>query len=161
MNRTIRLAVATALLSVAWPAPACDSTVQTVAKLYRDFAWEAVLAQPDARGLAQQPEAILLRYFTPELASALAADAACAERRGEMCALDFAPLWASQDPAAHDLSVAPGTEAGQVRVQFYPATGQVLQLTFRLVSTNGGWRIADILYPSGSSLARQLARGAE
>jgi hypothetical protein len=162
MGRATHLVVATALSSVGSSASAADTASQAVARLYRDYAWEAVVAQPSTPGLAQQPKTVLLKYFTPKLASALAADAACSARNAEICALDFAPLWASQDPAAVDLSVSPGTRAGQVGVQFtYPGTGQVLRLTFRLVRTKAGWRVADIVYPSGPSLAQQLEGSAE
>jgi hypothetical protein len=159
----MRLVIVPALLlAAASPAFATDSAVQTVARLYRDFAWEAVMAPPNARGLAQQPRAVLRRYFTPKLASALAADAACAARRREICALDFAPLWASQDPAAQDLSVTGGAGPGQVRVTFtYGATGQSIRLNFQLAPTKAGWRVADITYPTGPSLAQQLAGSAE
>ena len=136
--------------------------MQAVAKLYRDFAWEAVITQPSAPGLAEQPKTVLLKYFTPKLASALAADSACAARHHEVCALDFAPLWASQDPGAPNLSISGGRDPGHVHVEFaYPATGQVLKLTFLLVLTKAGWRVADIVYPSGPSLAKQLSSSAE
>ena len=162
MARAMQLVLAIALVAITSPAHAAESSVQVVARLYRNFAWEAVLAQPGATGLAQQPVSVLMQYFTPKLASALAEDAACAERRREVCALDFTLLWASQDPAAQDLYVTAGDGPSQVQVRFtYPSTRQVVQLTFRLVHTHSGWRVADIVYPSSPSLAQQLASGAE
>lgn len=151
------LLVASAATQAAGP-----RAVETVSALYHDFAWEAVMARPTRPGLAQQPKAVLRRYFTPALASALAADAACAARRREICALDFAPLWASQDPAAQDLSITPGTGGNQVQVRFRaPSAQEWLVLTFQLAPTAAGWRVADISYPSGPSLAKLLAESPE
>jgi hypothetical protein len=134
------------------PAP-----VAAVSRLYRDFAWEAVLAQPEGLSLAQQPKAVLQRYFTPKLASALAADAACASRRREICRLDFLPLWASQDPSAQDLTVAQAGP-GLVKVTFAtPSSKQATVLQLNVVPTKAGWRVADIVYPSGPSLAALLS----
>ncbi|WP_462116681.1 hypothetical protein [Lysobacter xanthus] len=128
-----------------------------MSRLYRDFSWEAVLVQPEGAGLAQQPKAVLQRYFTPKLAFALAADAACAARGREICRLDFLPLWASQDPSAHDLTVAQAG-AGLVKVTFAtPSSTQATVLQFKVVPTKAGWRVADIVYPSGPSLASLLS----
>ena len=137
---------------------AAESPVGAVNHLYHDFAWEAVGAPSSKHGLAQQPKAILLRYFTPQLSAALAADAECAARTQEICALDFLPLWASQDPAATNLQVTPGAQSGQVKVRYiYPPTGAVVVLRYRLLQTKAGWRVSDIVYPSGESLASLLA----
>ncbi|WDS34785.1 hypothetical protein [Pseudoxanthomonas sp.] len=128
-----------------------------VKQLYRDFAWEAVLHVPDD-GLAQQPEAVLLKYFAPKLASLLVSDAACVTRTHEVCRLDFTPLWASQDPAAQDLTI---TEAGadEVKVQYeIPSTHEHMVLQFRLARTPAGWRVADIVYPEGPSLVALLTQ---
>jgi hypothetical protein len=80
-----------------------------VRRLYRDFAWEAVFSDNDADrkwvGLLQQPRRVLQRYFTPKLAGLLVNDARCARKSGEICRIDFLPIWASQDPGATDLVV--------------------------------------------------------
>ena len=145
-------------LAICTSAYAAEPPAGIVSHLYRDFAWEAVVASPNATGLAQQPKAVLTHYFTPELAAALAGDAACAKQREEICALDFAPLWASQDPAAEDLQVFPAATSGHVTVRYtYPSTGKVISLDYQLLRTKAGWRISDVLYPSGDSLAHLLA----
>jgi hypothetical protein len=137
---------------------AAEPPAETVNRLYQDFAWEAVVASSNAPGLAQQPKAVLLRYFTPGLATALVADDACTKLRDEICALDFAPLWASQDPAAEKLQVSPGAMPSHVTVRYtYPSTGEVISLDYTLLRTTAGWRVSDILYPSGDSLARLLS----
>jgi len=151
-------ALALSAIGICGPAHAGGSAAGTVNRLYRDFAWEAVVASPNAAGLAQQPKGVLLRYFTPRLAAALAADDACTKRRGEICSLDFMPIWGSQDPAAEELQVTPGAAPEQVTVRYtYPSTGQVISLDYRLVQTKVGWRVSDILYQSGDSLAHLLS----
>jgi hypothetical protein len=154
MRRVVGIVVflASTAAAAAEPAP-----VAAVSRLYREFAWEAVLAQPEAQGLAQQPETVLQHYFTPKLASALAADAACASRRREICRLDFLPLWASQDPSAHELTVVQAGP-GLVKVTFVtPSSTRATVLQLKVVPTRGGWRVADIVYPSGPSLAALLS----
>jgi hypothetical protein len=147
-----------ACLAICMPVFAGNSPAATVNRLYRDFAWEAVMASSSAPGLAQQPKSVLLRYFTPELATALVADDACATARHEICALDFVPLWDSQDPAAEELQISPSTTPGHVAVRYtYPSTGEVISLDYALVRTKAGWRVSDILYHSGNSLAHLLA----
>jgi hypothetical protein len=154
----MRRAIGALVLSACAVAQAAEPpSVAIVSQLYRDFAWEAVLAPPAAPGLAQQPKSVLLRYFTPQLASALAADAACASQHHEVCALDFLPLWGSQDPVAQDLSFVQ-TSNDQVQVRFIsPPSRQAVVLEFKTVPTKIGWRVADISYSSGPSLAQLLA----
>jgi hypothetical protein len=159
MGRLMRfVALLLGWVAVAAPLYAGGSAADVVSRIYRDFAWEAVVASPNGPGLAQQPRGVLLNYFTPELANALVADNACTTRRHEICALDFMPLWASQDPAAEDLRVAQTTSPGQVTVRYSsPSTGAVISLNYRVVQTKAGWRIAHIVYPSGDSLAHLLS----
>src|SRR2546428_13926594 len=92
------------------------SAVTTVAQLYRDFAWEAVVEEPEwsGHGLMDQPRAILLRYFDEHLTDLLLADRACENRTHGHCRLGFLPIWASQDPAATDLKVLPTQEPSVV-----------------------------------------------
>ncbi len=148
------------LLVVSNVVQATDSPVVTVSQLYHDFAWEAVMSAPDAIGLADQPESVLVKYFTPRLAKALADDATCKESNQGICALDFVPLWSSQDPEAQGLSIAQGRNKNEVRVEFTrPSAHEKTTLIFRVISTRSGWRVADIIYPSGHSLVKLLANG--
>ncbi len=159
----MRIAIGALLfLLIATSGKAATSTltpVDVVTRLYRDFAWEAVLSSAnDEVGLGDQSEAVLLRYFNPKLASLLVEDARCRARRRQICTLDFAPLWASQDPVATDLSVSQAHDRGQVQVQYaVPSTREHLTLMFKLVHTASGWRVADIVYPTGPSLVELLS----
>lgn len=115
-----------------------SSPVSVVTQLYQDFAWEAVMAPPHPAVFAHQPAPVLERYLTPGLAAALAADLACQAATLEICRLDFAPLWDSQDPSAQDLSIME-VEPTRVRVQYrYGPGGTKVTLEFQLASTSAG-----------------------
>ncbi len=131
------------LLSGAEP----PSAQSTVIRLYQDYAWEVVVAEPAKFGIGifQAPVATLRQYFVPELAARLAEDRACVERTGEICRLSFSPIWAGQDPSVVGLSVEPGSEPAQVRVRFTnPSAVQEVELTYTLEQTSAGWRISNI-----------------
>lgn len=115
-----------------------------VAQLYRDFAWEAVMRQPNWIGLMDQPREIIERYFDKKLTTLILRDRACAEKEG-MCKLSFSPIWASQDPSANDLKVQQSDKAEIVLVKFrYPSTNETVTLMYQLTKTSNGWRISDI-----------------
>ena len=133
-----------------------------VAKLYKDFAWEA-LAAPDATfgaPLSEQPIAVLNKYFDGTLASLLADDAACVQRsQGDECNLGFNLMFASQDPSASDLEIKP-LGSDRVAVSFkYPSNGEKIRLEYITVQTRAGWRIKDIVYhnQNDESLVRILS----
>lgn len=134
--------------------------VAVVARLYRDFAWEAVVIEPYAPGVAQQPASVLQRYFDDGMVERFVADRECVRTSGGVCGLDHAPLWASQDPAAYDLRVKPAAETGVVDVEYEspaPNAKAPVRLRYELVRTARGWRIADIVSHEGRvSLRRQL-----
>ena len=135
--------------------------VEVVARLYRDFAWEAVIDQP-AKGrisFIEQSIRDLQRYLEPGLAALLRADRACVSRSKEFCKLDFDPIWASQDPGATELKIKAGAKNGVVEVSFvHPGSGQRIQLQYEVARTAAGPRIYDIRYEDGSTL-RAILQG--
>ena len=134
--------------------------VATVAQLYRDFAWEAVVEDPEwhGHGLIDQPRAILRRYFDERLTDLWLADRACASRSRGICRLDFLPMWASQDPAATELKVLPTQDSRVVVVRFrYPSSRDSVELRYQLVKTKSGWRIDDVSQGSRWSLKALLS----
>lgn len=154
----VRIVASSLLMLVGATAMAAtpDRQRAVVERLYQDFAWEAVL-ESDAPGLAEQSKDVLRRYFTARLAGLIAEDSACAARRREICRLDFAPLWGSQDPSAEALKIT-SADGDAVRIEYtVPSTRAHIALSFHVVNTGDGWRIDDILYPSGSSLAKLLS----
>jgi len=142
--------------------PVTDERVAVVGNLYRAFAWQA-LASPDdvfGKSLVEQDSSVLHRYFDRELALLLINDQRCIERTGELCNLDFDPIFASQDPAAADLLIRSITN-NMVAVEFtYPSNGEKVRLEYRLTRSENGWRISDIRYPgkSQATLKQLLAR---
>ncbi len=143
----------------AWSAD--ETPVQVVTRLYRDFAWEAVIEEPVAVGetLVELPKPALQRYLDDNLTALILKDRECVKRTHEICRLDFVPIWASQDPGGtSDVHVFAGREEPNiVNVRFRYANGKATTLAFHMVKTSRGWRVADVEYPSLPSLASQLA----
>lgn len=139
-----------------------DERVALVGKLYKEFAWQALASSDHVFGksLAKQDSSVLRRYFDRELALLLVADQRCVARTSEPCNLDFDPIFASQDPAAADLSIrSMGNDI--VAVEFtYPSSGEKVRLEYRLTRSENGWRISDIRYPGmpPATLKQLLAR---
>lgn len=132
--------------------------VDLVTEMYRSYAWEAVIHEPQlGGGLFFEPRETLERFLAPELAERVLADRAQSEATGEIGGLSFAPLWDSQDPGASDLAIRPGATADTVTVEFVqPGRSERTRLTYRLTQTPKGWRIADIEYAEGHSLRAVL-----
>ena len=134
--------------------------VAVVARLYRDYAWEAVVREPRPREptFTEQPMEVLLQYLDSGLARLLMADRACAAKSRMICNLDFDPIWDSQNPAASSLRVHPGKHSGSVDVSFQFPCGEAIGLRFEMTETPSGPRIRDIHYAKGPSLMAILNR---
>ncbi|WP_198117628.1 DUF3828 domain-containing protein [Massilia rhizosphaerae] len=148
-----RLALtAAAALAIGWTGPAlatkADSEAVVVAKLYKDFAWQAVASQADLFGddLSHQGKATLEKYFAPALADLLVKDAACQTRYQGICNLDFDLLFDSQDPRVTDLDVTT-TSPGVVSVVYTdPVDAKKTQIDFEVARVGGLWKITDVIY---------------
>lgn len=157
-----RLRLAGLLLSLAAHAAAADNNdgLALVSRLYQSFAHEIQTnaLPPPGSNLIEQPRARLEQFFAPKLTALLLKDRQCVLKTGEICKLDFAPLWASQDPGARDLKIRQGSSAQNVIVSFrYPGNNEKIELNYQLVDTANGVRIADIRYPAGYSLQTLLS----
>lgn len=133
-----------------------------VASLYKAFAWMTLSSSEHLFGkpLVQQEATVLRRYFDAALTASIIEDRRCIEKSAEICNLDFDPIFATQDPGATDFSIHPKSD-GVVAVEFtYPSSRERIRLEYRMVQTEGTWRIADIWYPglSDSSLKQILSR---
>lgn len=134
--------------------------VSVVRSLYEDFASEAVLDDLETqRQLLDQPEAVLARYFTPELTSLIRHDRECAARTKEICRLDFMPIWASQDPSGATVRITDGATLGEVVAEVRYPNGEKKKLIYQLKKkVQAGWMIADIFYAdNGESLSKILS----
>ena len=132
-----------------------ESEAFVVARLYKDFAWQAIASQPNlfGEGLAHQRKATLEKYFSPALAELLVRDAACQVKSQGICNLDFDLLFDSQDPRVTDLNVETVT-SGKVSVAFKdPVTDEQKRIAFHLSQVAGKWKIADIVYGKDGQLS--------
>jgi len=127
----------------------------TVYHLYRDYGWPALFQSSGeaerylGKPIAEQSKEVLSKYFDPHLTQLFLNEADCnARSKGELCKLDFDPIFASQDDAAMDL-VVKDAGSGNVDVQYtYPSSRQKISLHFKLRNLSVGWRIYDIIYSS-------------
>ena len=84
---------------------------------------------------------------------------ACTRKHpGELCHLEFDPLFGSQDVSATELSIQP-VDARVVAVTYtYPSTGQKIKLLYQMQATPAGWRITDVIYVDSGTTLRKLLR---
>jgi len=147
------------LIAGAGSAAAQTTPTEAVTRLYRDYAWEVVLADPPAgaAGFAQSPRATLVKYVDTSLARLLVADQTCLARGEGICNLDFAPLWGSQDPTVTALSIAATSDPTIIRVRYrIPGSEQEVTIDLQTVRTREGWRVKDIIYEGGNTLRSTL-----
>jgi hypothetical protein len=158
--------IVSAALSFGWGSAALaaktDGEAAVVAKLYKDFAWQAVASQADLFGndLSHQGKATLEKYFAPALADLLVKDATCQARSQGICNLDFDLLFDAQDPRVTDLDVTT-TSPGWVSVVYTdPVDEKKTQIDFEVARVGGIWKISDVVYkrPDKVSLKQILSR---
>jgi hypothetical protein len=158
------IALATVTIGGASPAFARTPEAGTivVAKLYKDFAWQAMATQTNLFGedLAHQRKDTLEKYFAPALADLLLKDSACQVKYQGICNLDFDLLFDSQDPRVTDLEITAALP-GKVSVSFKdPVNEKMTQIDFEVAPIAGIWKITDIIYrsPDKVSLKKVLSR---
>ena len=142
-------------------AQASSGAVSAVAKLYQDFASEAVFDSPEfaTLDLFPRPKATLARYLDDDLVALVMADRACSERKQEVCNLDFAPIWDAQDVAGTTVKISATKDPSRVLVELkFRDEPTVRRLTYHMVKTPLGWRVHDIEYDSHESLVKMLKR---
>ena len=151
--------IVSAALAIGWAGTAlaakADNEAAVVAKLYKDFAWQAVASQADLFGedLSHQNKATLEKYFAPALARLLVKDAACQTRSQGICNLDFDLLFDSQDPRVTDLDVKT-TAPGRVAVTYKdPVDDKTTRIDFEVTRVGGIWKITDIVYRSSDNVS--------
>lgn len=147
------------LASIAAAQPATVPTAASaVAKLYQDFAAEAVIDTQDYTilDLFSRPKASLARYLDEGLVALVMADRACSEKKQEVCNLDFAPIWDSQDMVGTTVAIAEGKDPSRVQVELHMPPKTVRRLTYVMTKTPAGWRVHDIEYDSHESLVKML-----
>lgn len=125
---------------------------EIVANLYKaDTAGSGPFFQTKNRAIVDQ-------YFQKDLANLIWKDALSA--KGDIGALDYNPLYASQDPQITDFkilkSVRTADDKASVKVTFKDS-GKKASVTFLFAQDKAGvWKISDITYPDGSSLRKTV-----
>lgn len=129
------------------------------------------LAPLQARGQAPSPEAFVRdlyapyltgntqgqpfeqfdRFFAPDLARIMAADADAAQKRNELPALDGDPFVDAQDWEVRNFALSIKTSGSTATaVVTFDNYNRAMRIVLDLVLTPAGWRISDIKAPSGS-----------
>ena len=149
------------------PAPAAATSPVSAAASTPAQVVEAIYASAAAGLGASKPSAIFddalrARYFASDVAAAVKADGEAAAAQGEMGALEFDPISASQDPAFDGLKVTSETSPSDralVTATFKAIDGQPVSLDYTLLQEQGAWRVADITKaaPDGWSLRQMLS----
>ena len=132
--------------------------VELVRKLYKSFAWEAIMHGKNDEDLVSQPKAVLEGYFDSAMVDLIHREDVC--RHGELCALEFNPLFDTQDPFLHDLSVEKAAKSDDVVVGFKHLDGtkeKKITIRFQMSKGKSGWRISDLVYAKNLSLKQILS----
>ncbi len=93
------------------------------------------------------------RFFAPDLAAAIERDFAEAKKRKEVPTLDGDPFLDAQDWKVETISysVAQGTDKTKAAASVaFVSIGEPKGVVLSLIKTPQGWRISDIVAPSGS-----------
>jgi hypothetical protein len=165
MRTLVPAALLAGMLAVSGNAEAAQAAgqataVAAVAKIYQDFAAEAVIDSPDLSvlDLFSRSKTAMARYVDDSLIALVMADRACAERTQGVCNLDFAPIWDSQDMVGTTVKIDEGKDPTRVAVELQMNDKVVRHLTYVMVKTAAGWRVKDIQYDTHESLVAMLKK---
>jgi hypothetical protein len=153
------LVLVSATAAAAQPS-AAPNAVAVVAKVYQDFAAEAVIDSPDLStlDLFSRSKASMARYLDDGLIALVLADRACSARSGDVCRLDFAPIWDAQDMVGAIVKISETRDPARVLVDVSYPDKTVKKLTYVMAQTAAGWRVHDIEYDSHESLVQMLKK---
>lgn len=97
------------------------------------------------------------RFFAPDLARAMKADATAAARRREVPLLDGDPFVCAQDWEIGKLAVSVSAAGSRTTgVVTFDMLGKPRRVTLDLVQTPAGWRIADVVCSNDPTSLRAL-----
>lgn len=157
MRPTLRLVILALALSPR-ALPAQGTALDLVKRLYAAYAWETNDAETAKHTpLFSEPAPVLARYFDAPLVRAVLQNRACQKRTGDICNLDFVPIWDSQDPGGVTVDVVPTRDSMIVQAHIhYQSDYGTRVVTYHLRKTSAGWRITDIAGAEWPSLLRLL-----
>jgi hypothetical protein len=142
--------IASAFLAVAalfaGPVAADDEAQRFIASIYSQY------GAPDTPGVMLDSRETLERYFTPDLAEMMDADAVAAEREDRPPALDGDPFVDAQEWDIKNVGIVVRDDApdkATAIVSFFNQ-GEPKQVELTLVKLASGWRIDDIRWREGT-----------
>lgn len=101
----------------------------------------------------------LSKYFTEKLARLFVQDSECAGKSESICNLDFDPFIDAQDwndSIPFKITITPGPSGADITFRVnVNVTGKTL--VYHVQKTSSGWRISDIVFPTGGSLVALLS----
>ncbi len=99
---------------------------------------------------------LVFDFFMEDLGDQIFKDAV--DANGEVGALDFDPLYGSQDPQESGLKISKSKEDENV-VVFFKSAGEPQEIYVIFKQDEGGaWKIDDMIYPAGYSLREVYTR---
>ena len=103
---------------------------------------------------------ILLEYFDNNLTNLFLKDLECKIKYGRICNIDFDPIYCAQNGDDGSLELEIKSIANNSHHFFTVSFTNVdrISLKYQLIQTENGWRVSDIIYPSGESLKEILSR---
>lgn len=131
-----------------------DQAEDLVRKIYKDH-------RPTKGASILDKKETLSKYFDREMTDLFLKDYACSKRTGEVCNLDYDPIYNTQEISDAEpklqikkLSSTKDTASFEVDFDNY---GPV-KLTYQLRKTESGWRVSDIVDEEGGSLKKALSQ---
>jgi hypothetical protein len=159
MTRALVFALLTVVASSA--VTAGNDPEEVIRALYRAHRpWEH-------KGLDLRNRAVLSKYFSPELTKLFLKNAQV-ERdcpKGDLCGLDFDPIFGAQDFDDHlnfklRITEASPPQTGRFEARFKlfneEKSEQEQVIVFQLVQLKNGWRIDDIVYPKDKTTLKAV-----
>jgi hypothetical protein len=112
----------------------------------------------DSQGIIDQKKAVIGKYFDQKLSMLIMREGQCRES-GEICNLDFDPIYNSQDPVDYTASYFCDKNNINVLINHSKKVSKAnksIKVVFTFKNVNNTWKIDDLLYSDGSSLQKIL-----
>jgi hypothetical protein len=134
----------------AFDSTAGNSPEDVISQLYRDF------SRNESGSVHMQRRELLSKFFDSGLVNLFIKDQECQKREKGICNIDFMIQYGAQDDDISEFRVgAFNSTKNSVEVTF-KNFGKRQVLVYKMGKTPAGWKISDIKYRSGPSLAEIL-----
>ncbi len=130
------------------PMPPCKEAAQggpeeVVRRLYGAYPF-------DGKAVDNEPEQVLRVYFDANLTSHFLKNQQCFKNTRDVCGIDVSLLYNAQDGEITDLKVCEMNAGTHVVDVQFRNTGDPQVVSYTLISTNSGWRVADVVFHTDS-----------